>query len=282
MRGELLFSAKQDLDLDGNDEIVLGYGELDKADPQYSIVSELHVLRDRDGQIEELTHDLEGGYQKLGFRLIRLQDLPQTFIYCGLTNGGGMSGFAVLEISGDQVVRKVYSAAATGQGEDYISDNDRDGQYDGYKQYRNDYSTFYYSLDRTYILEKGEAVLRATKVVIPEYLQEIQDVILQYLSLSVLKIEQSPETEERLARLRIDNAGAKINGEDLAGWREALEGYHSEIQFDIKQDGLEAEASLTYTEGDKQKKEHAMHLHLVKTDAGWQIEELETIPDRVL
>ncbi|AIQ60355.1 hypothetical protein [Paenibacillus borealis] len=277
MRGDLLFSAKQDLDLDGYEEIVLGYGDLDQADPQYSRVSELHVLRDRDGKIEELTHDFEGGYQKLGFKLIRLQGLRQTFIYCDLTNDAGMTGFMVLEISGDQVLRKVYSAAATGQGEDALLDNNGDGQYDGYVQYRADYSTFYYSLDRTYEMESGEIVLKETKVGIPEYPQEIKDVILQYLSLSALQVEQSPETEERLALLRIDKDGTEITGEDLSGWREALEGYHSEIQFDIKQDGLASEAFLTYTEDDNkpQTQEHTMQLHLVKAAAGWQIDGLE-------
>ncbi|AIQ31831.1 hypothetical protein P40081_29605 [Paenibacillus sp. FSL P4-0081] len=272
----MLFSAKQDLDLDGYDEIVLGYGDLNQADPQYSDVWELHVLRDRNGEIEELTHDFEGGYQKWGFKLIRLQGLPQTFIYCGLTNDAAMTGFAVLEISGDQVLRKVYSAAANGEGEDIILDNNRDGLYDGYEQNRQDYYTFDYLVKRTYALKGGEEVLTATKVGIPEYPQEIKGVILQYLNLSALQVEQSPETEERLALLCIDKDGTEITGEDRSGWREALEGYHSEIQFDIKQDGLASEAFLTYTEDDNKPKtqEHTMQLHLVKTAAGWQIDDL--------
>ncbi|WNS43686.1 hypothetical protein [Paenibacillus sp. MMS20-IR301] len=277
-KGDLIFSAKQDLDLDGYDEIVLGYGDLDEAEPQYSVVSELYVLRDMDGEVVELAHDPGGGYQKLGFKLIRLQDLPQTFIYCGLTNGGGMSGFEVQEVSGNQVLDKVYSASPTGTGEDEILDTNNDGQLDTYMQYRNDYNTFNYALNRTYEMESGEFVLQATKVEIPEYPQEIKEVILQYLSLTVLEVEQSPETEERLARLWTGSAGTAAAAEDLGGWREALEGYHSEIRFDIKEKGPEAEASLSYTDGNKQKEEHAMQLHLVKGAAGWQIDGLELIP----
>lgn len=278
MRGDLLFSAKQDLDLDGYDEIVLGYGDLDKIDPQYSDVWELHVLRDRDGEIEELAHDFEGGYQKRGFKLIRLQDLQQTFIYCDLTNEAGMTGFAVLEISGDQVLRRVYSAAANGKGEDYISDSNGDGQYDSYVQYRKDYSTFEYSLDRTYEMEEGEFVLKETKVGIPGYPQEIKDVILQYLSLSALEAEQSPETDERLAELRIDKDGAELSEEELYTWRDSIihtmEGYSSEIQFDIKEDGLGAEAALTYSDPETLKEDLEMHLHLIRSAAGWQIDDL--------
>jgi len=63
----------------------------------------------------------------------------QKYILESLTNGAALSGFALYEIDGDEIVQIEYSASATGAGEDHLIDTNKDGFYDGYVQNRYSY-----------------------------------------------------------------------------------------------------------------------------------------------
>jgi hypothetical protein len=278
------FIAKEDIDLDGYDEIVLAFGSSNE-DPQLGYVSGLYILRDINGDIVQLGDNLaESAYGTFEVKLIKLQNKRQTYIYCGLTNGGGLVGFQIYGLSGNDPVVIEYSASATGSGEDILRDLNNDGQVDGYVQNRSSYDVLYYSITRTFdwISDRNDFEIRETHVDMPEYPGQIQDVLFQYLSLRVMQEENSPEINQRLSELCSSPQANDIKIE-ADQWSFALYdylmGFGDRIIFDIKESHETATATVTALDDESNKVMITFEFELVKIDDRWGISELNLISE---
>jgi len=199
---EVVFSAEEDLDLDGRKEVVLGLGT---DDGDFDWVNELYVLRDVDGEVKRIGDNLAGdGYGTSTVKLVQLEGKPQTYIYSGVTNGASLYGFELYEMKGGVPTSIVYSASATGAGEDDLIDKDGNGKFDGYRQGRFSYDVFYYDVFREFewLPEQGAFEQVGTSIELPVlYPESIDEVIYEYLSLRIMDDGFSDELRTRLSEL---------------------------------------------------------------------------------
>lgn len=199
---EVVFSAEEDLDLDGQTEVVLGLGT---EGGDFDLVDDLYVLRVADGIIMRIGDNLAGdGYGTYKVQLVQLECKSQQYIYSGVSNGASLYGFQLFELINGLPTSIVYSASVTGAGEDDLFDKDGNGKFDGYIQGRTSYDVFYYGVRREFDwspdTNKFEQV--DTSVDLPVvYPEKINEVIYQYLSLRILDDGYSDELKQRLSEL---------------------------------------------------------------------------------
>lgn len=274
------FTAKEDIDLDGYDEIVVAFGNSNE-NPQSGYVSELYILRDHNGDIVQLGDNLVGGgYGTYEVKLIRLQNKRQTYVYCGITNGGGLVGFQIYGLSGNEPVQVGYSASATGSGDDVLKDYNNDGQFDGYVQNRSSYDVLYYQVIRIFdwVSDKNDFEHRETHVDMPEYPDQIQDVLYQYLSLRALDEDHSPEIHQRLSELCSYTQANDIKIE-WEQWGSALYDYWmgsgDRSDFDIEESKDTATATATVTALNDESNKVVITFKLVKVEGLWKIKEMK-------
>lgn len=201
----VMFNAEEDLDLDGVKEVVLGLGTGTEGS-DFNWVDDLYVLRDVGGEVMRIGDNLAGdGYGTCKVKLVQLEGKPQTYIYSGLTNGSSLYGFQLYELKGGVPTSIVYSASATGDGEDDLTDQDGNGKFDGYTQGRTSYDVFYYDVLRKFDWSPDDNafVQSNTSIDLPssEYPESINEVIYQYLSLRILDDGFSDELTQRLSEL---------------------------------------------------------------------------------
>ena len=270
---DICFFAIEDMNLDGENEIIIATGT--SGDDQYTnYVSHLYILSDKNGVVGHLGDDLcNEGYMVYQVKLIRMQDDPKNYLYCGLTNGANLTGFKVVGLADDDTPYGLcYSASATGAGEDRLMDSNNDGQYDGYTQYRWSYDVLYYPLIRTYIYENNTFRLADTIVDLPDYPTEVRDVILQYLALNAIDALESDEVAERLADLCSDKDAGRINfaEDDIYGpvFNTLME-LPDGIEFNIDEQGNVARAIISFHDDYGTLKGYRFELE--KTDSRWTI-----------
>lgn len=191
---DIILDERQDIDLDGQEEIIIATGSEGE-------VYGLYCFRMDGDKAVQLEPDGLGGYGIHEVKLIQLEDMPKTYIYCGLTNFVNLYGFMIYEASGNQLKQISYSASATGAGEDSIMDTDGDGQYDYMIQHRYSYDVMYYPLIREFTWNGAAFVPAATRVSLPDYPIDVEEVVLEYLSLRMIDDGLCPDVTQRLKEL---------------------------------------------------------------------------------
>ena len=272
---EILFYSKEDIDLNGREEIIIGTGTKDD-EPISTYYSHLYILQDNNGKISKLGDDLnDGGYGIYEVKIIQLKNMLPKYIYCGLTNGANLKGFKMIQLTNNQPKEICYSASATGAGDDNIKDFDNDGQIDGFEQDRWSYDVLYYQVKSVYLWKKNDFVLKSSSVEIPDYPDSIKEVIMQYLSLRVLYAGNCPEVDKRLNELC---KYSKANETDIPVdvWNSAI--YHTileidnQIDFKVNQSGNIATAIVSYV--DENNKKYGYSIHLTKAQERWCIDKI--------
>ncbi|MBO9598542.1 MAG: hypothetical protein J7559_12095 [Cohnella sp.] len=270
---EVVFSAEEDLDLDGRNEVVLGLGT---DDGEFDWVNDLYVLRDVDGEVKRIGDNLAGdGYGTSTVKLVQLEGKPQTYIYSGVTNGASLYGFELFEMKGGVPTSIVYSASGTGAGEDDLIDKDGNGKFDGYRQGRFSYDVFYYDVLREFdwLPERNAFEQIDTSIELPDaYPGSINDVIYQYLSLRIMDDGFSDELKDRLSALCAMPDPYKVLLPDNP-WGGAVYDAAMEIEgsyaIDIDERGDVAKAVVTATGIDN--KTARLTFQLENQKNGWRI-----------
>jgi hypothetical protein len=272
---ELLFQAKQDLDMDGQEEVVVALG-YPSVDPIVSTFSQIYVLREQNGDFKQLGGNLnDGGYEVYEVKLIRLQNMTTTYVYCGLTNGEAMRGFQIYELAGDELQKIAYSASASGVGEDELTDLNSDGQMDGYMQRRWSYDVLFYPVTHKYEWRNQAFIRTVTDVEIPAYPETVNDVIVQYVSLRVLQVADSSQAAQRMSELCGFRGAAQIAfpiGEWSAALYSAAMGNDQAMRFDILKKGMSATVSVSFTIADHKPYKYRFHLQKIRNN--WTIDEM--------
>lgn len=253
---KLFFFEKEDLDRDGLEEAVVAYG------PSNDDLTDIYVLKNRDGQIVQLGDSLNtGGYGVNDIKLIQLEGRDNPMIYLGLTNWDSMAGFNLFELAGDRVENPVYSASATGAGEDVLLDTDQNGRFDRYEQRRYSYDVFYYEVTRTFTLQQGEFVHTDTSVQLPDYPASPEEVVDEYLALGMID-EKLPQNvisrRAELCRYCGEHPGKNVPQLDDAAMQSLILGLEEEGNaLEVKEggDGTSATVTLVWTDESGKRKE---------------------------
>lgn len=265
---DIVFEERGDIDLDGIEEVIIATGYDD-------VVSGVYCLKMKNQKVVGVKNNpaQEGGYAIYEVKLIKLQDSPQTYLYCGLTNYVNLYGFMVYELKGDELMQIAYSASPTGAGDDSLNDSDGDGQYDGYTQYRYSYDVLYYDTQRIYVWNGRQFVNEVTFVDVYEYPETPEDVVISYLSLRAINDGYSEEIKERLLEM------CKLSDEqitlDLEVWYRAA--YNAYMGFEDTRmtcEVSEREASVSIVHKDDDGNIHYLDSTLVYEDGKWVIDML--------
>lgn len=196
---------REDIDLDGKQEIVISFG-IDFVDA--------FVLREDDAKLTLIGKIGGDGYNTYEVELVRLQGLKQKYIMTKLTNGANLYGFALYKIFNNGLEQIAYSASATGSGDDYLVDAEKDGKFDGYVQERRSYDVMHFPTTRIYKLEGEKFVLESSHMELGDYPETSEKVVEQYLELSIVHEEKSQEYDSRFKELSVSDKDLAIDGDE--------------------------------------------------------------------
>lgn len=263
----------EDLDADGRDEAVAVVRNA------YDEIRGFYVLHSRNGQIEQIG-DMAGnesGYGIENVELVRMRGSDERYIHVKLTNGVNLHGFSLYELKNDEIRLICSSASATGEGDDGLLDPNADGVYDGYYENRWSYDVFYYPVCKNYDWIDGAFVLNACSVDLPDYPGSVEEVVTQYLSLSLLNLDHCPEADERLSMLYSgdpeevsyfllsDLAVAVVN--DVMGFNDQ--------GLNIQVSGNGDSATVLVSDNGADGASHEYTFRLIQKDYGWSIESIK-------
>lgn len=213
-----------------------------------------------------------GGYGVNDIKLIQLDGRDDPMIYLGLTNWDSMIGFNLFELAGDRVENPVYSASATGAGEDVLLDTDNNGRFDRYEQRRYSYDVFYYEVIRIYTLQQGEFVHTDTSVHLPDYPASPEEVVEEYLALGMID-EKLPQNvvlrRAELCRYCGEQPGKNVPQVDHAAMQSLILGLEEEgSALKVKEGGDDTSATVTLVWTDERGKQMETVFKLTKTGDG--------------
>ncbi|MEN2777120.1 hypothetical protein ABCY62_19040 [Acetivibrio clariflavus] len=271
---KILFYSDEDIDLDGNNEVIVAIGT-EGEDKLSTYIGKAYVLKEIDGEIKQIGDNFaESIYAVYEVKLISLAGDEKKYIYCGLTNGANLIGFSIFELGDKEFKEIAYSASPTGAGSDEIIDSDNDGKIDGYVQNRWSYDVLYYPVKNIYEYNNQKFELVKTEVELPEYPNTPEEIVREYIALNVLEFQKSEEVSERLGKLCSQDVrgGIDFSNEELfeALAFEKLE-FESDQEIAAKENGAKANVIVS-VEGNKRYK-----FTLNKENDIWSIENIVRI-----
>ncbi|WP_038290907.1 hypothetical protein [Acetivibrio straminisolvens] len=249
---------EEDIDLDGKTEIVIA------CEADYGL--KIFVIReDLSGELQKIGELGGGPYGTSGIEIVEMQNKKQKYILESLTNGSALSGFALYEIDGNEIIEIEYSASATGAGDDHLVDTNKDGFYDGYVQNTYSYDVFHFYVSRFYKWNGKDFVFDSAKIQLNDYPDNPRDVVSQFLKLNVLNSyeEKIDGVFQRLSELNISNR--KITLKNLEDWINALQ--IDNIDYDVDEKGNTAKVRVTLGS-------ETMTFDLAKKSNKWQITDI--------
>lgn len=261
-----------DIDLDGYEEAVVGIGNLS------SDFRKVYLLKNQEGSVTSIQDNIvETIYWVYELKLVELEDRPNPVIYLGVSNGGPMGGFQLVEYINGELNTLAYSASATGSGWDRLIDSNGDGRYDGYVQERWSYDVLYYGTYRYFKLEQGAFVLDRVDVDLPAYPDDPEGVVAEYVSLTMLNEPESSEVAERLADL-CPSCSDSLHSLLLNStyWNPFIK---EDLQVIMGEDDQTAQVSLALNE--EAGSGEALRFQLYLEESRWKIESYEMVEETV-
>lgn len=194
---------KEDIDLDGNQEIIIAFGDENNLDGRGSL--DIYVLREQ-GEVPQLIGHIDtGGYYTYDVNLVQMRGSRQKYIETLVTNGATLVGFELYKVRDNELITIEYSASATGSGNDALTSSANDGVYDGYEQIRCSYDVMYFNVCRYYVWNGESFEHDSTLVDTGDYPDNPEQVVDQFLRLNMLGEEDknSIDVLNRLNQLNI-------------------------------------------------------------------------------
>ncbi|EFM11388.1 hypothetical protein PaecuDRAFT_1834 [Paenibacillus curdlanolyticus YK9] len=208
---QLSFFQEADLDGDGVQEAIV------RSDYNNNV----YVMQvDAKGKVKQLGESISMGYEVYEVALVYLQDRPEPVIKLGLGMGSGW-GFELVTLKDKVPEVLVYSASATGSGEDELVDSNHDGKIDGYTQARYSYDVLNYGVLRTFKLQHGGFQQVSTSVDPGEYPNTVKGVVGHYFALRMIDDGYSDKIKKRLKEL-FPSCTSRQKALLTTEWREAI------------------------------------------------------------
>jgi hypothetical protein len=250
---------EEDMDLDGNKEIII-IGQFDDSG-----ITQYCVLREAGNKLQYLGNLGNTAYEITGVELVRLEGSDQKYINA-ICSGWNLSGFYLYQVVKDEVKDIESSASASSSGLDQLTSSSNNGIYDGYSQDREGYNVMNFSVSRNYKWNGNSFGLSSITVDVGEYPETPVDVINQFLRLNYLTEDDKkcPDVSNRINLINISNKNLKMD-ELPDDWRDALcDDLMNNIQYDTKE--TESRGTITASLMDKK-----ITFSLEKNNNKWQI-----------
>lgn len=259
---------KEDLDLDGNQEIIIAFGNYDPMDIN---PLEAYVLRETGNTLQLLGRPDGSGYYTFDINPVRMRGKDHQYIEIQVTNGGSLVGFGLFEIKGNELDRIAYSASPTGIGQDYLSSSTNDDVYDGYGQVRYSYDTMFFDVYRYYAWNGRCFEHVSTSVDTGDYPDNPQQVVDQFLRLNLLW-EDDRNSRDVINRLNEINISQKQLDMDKV-FRDAPEEWLSDakvglVRYSSHQEGASALVIVPIPG-------YTLEFTLAKNSDKWQIDDIK-------
>jgi len=267
---DILFFLKEDLDKDGYDEIIIGVGDLVEGVNESSY-EKIYILSEKN-EIE-LIGTIQEGYCVNELKLISLPDSSEKYIYCKRTNWINFDGFTIYLVEDKQLTTVWHSAFPASTGFSEVGDSDGDGMIDGYREVRCGYDVLYYESWREYIWINNEFVLMSCEVDVSKYPENLKDVILQYISLTLINDNDSEDIDERLLSICLDTNTYDI---EKIGFNEVLNTLleiEDGLDIEIVTDGNLGEVIVSNTDFEIQEQYNYI-FKVIKIDNKWHIQDI--------
>lgn len=269
---KLMSFYEKDIDLDGINEGIVALGQY--SDDSGIALEHLFILKNNQGVIKEIICDFEK-YRSFfisNICLISLQDKKQSYLLLG----GMDDGFVIFELVNNKLKEICVSQHSEYDGGYEFIDLNSDGKYEGYIHKEiNIIPTENY-----FVFENGVARKTNTKVVIPDYPNNIKDVIYQYIGLQSLGATfcKIPQVKERIDQLCIDKSAADQKWERSA-WNHTCAMYLSDkwdgVQFDIEE---KLDSAIVFVDCDDCKTlTVGLRFELQKSGNKWQITAVDVL-----
>lgn len=265
---ELIYFKEEDIDLDGKKEAIVALGELSKEDEMETSVNQIFLLRNVSGEIKEIENNF--GYSNITkVEFVSLNEMKQKFISLSIIKSGSSYGFVLFELTGNKA-HQLFWIVPSGEGSCYLVDKNNDGKYDGYVKSFRFSDTVDYEVEESYVFKDKEFKPLETHVKISNYPTTIKELVLQYISLRSLEIQESSEVNERLKQICTDQTASAIKwNKDV--WEDACSKYHDEsekiIEIEMKEDNKTAIVSYV----DEAGKKYQCQFEVEKNANQWQI-----------
>jgi len=215
-----LFYQENDLDNDGNMEIIAAFGH------KYTDENEIaacFVLRNNDGKIQLVGKDFcIEGYWPAAMQLVKFTGSDQTYIAVNVTNGLNLNGLYIYEVNGNSVNHIGGKASATGAGNTYLDNKLNDGSYGGFTYSQWSYDVLYYPVTTFYSFQNGAFVQQTSIVDVRDYPESPADAVIQWLSLK--ELSQNYNSDDIKTRLNEIGGSVDHNMSNI-DWYSALFNY---------------------------------------------------------
>ena len=200
-----MFFREKDIDLDGQNEAIIAFGNGSDNNPS---IDNIFILKNDHGTITEIEADF--GFEKYPFsniQLVSLKGKDKYYISLEIAQWFNAKGFALYEMTGNDI-KQIFTSASlikeddgfTGEFNDSLIDSNKDGQVDGYIQ-----STQYYlfSMKNKFAFENGTFNLKQKYFVMDEYPDTVFYVITQYICFRSFSFRDKM-SNQRLEELCLD------------------------------------------------------------------------------
>lgn len=165
-------------------------------------------MRENGNTLQKIGQIESGGYGVYGINLVKMRGSNHKYIETSISNGAGLTGFALYEVNANKVDQIVYSASSTGSGYDELTSTTKDDVFDGYVQNRNSYDVMYFGVHRFYKWDGKSFIYVSTSVDTGDYPIKPEEVVDQFLKLNILwDVER--ESSDVLKRLNESNVSNK-------------------------------------------------------------------------
>lgn len=201
LNDEVSFFQESDLDLDGQDEIILAFQRDSDAGP---FLENFFVLKNENGIIKEIKNNFDfENYSYSDIQLISLKGKSKYYIKVETFEGPYASGFAIYEMINNEI-KQFFISPSVGKNyreyDDSLVDSKKDGQFDSYIQnitYQN------LTVQNTFSFENGISKLKKTDYIFEEYPQDVESLIKHYMCIRSINFSNK-KLNERLQELCLD------------------------------------------------------------------------------
>jgi len=266
---EVVDYFEYDLNADGQVESLVSVGFY-SDDIYEKYINKVYVI----GKNPELAiiNTIEDAYSIYDVDIIQLSESKDFFIHCKLTNGGNLEGFALYKLEGSELISVWHSASATGAGNSELVDKNEDGLYDSYIQDLWSYDVLWYRTHREFSWYDNQFVLMESVVDVYEYPSDIVDVVMQFISLSMIDDNVSLEIRDRITEICIEDfeySFESISFNDIVSAQLMIDGY---MIFDVSEDGSKGEVLVSSDE--EAMNDYEYQFMMTKIEGKWHVEKV--------
>lgn len=272
LHDKVIYFKEKDLDLDGQNEAIIAFGNDSDSD---SLVDNLLVLKNNQGSIKEIKANF--GLEKYSFskiQLISLKGENKCYISVEIFEDLSVTGFAIYEMIDNQIKQVFISGSVDENSKDYndvLISSCNNGLFDGYIQ---NIQYYLFKIKKEFVYEKGNFKLKQKYFVMEEYPDSVFYVIMQYISLRSINFTDKI-SNQRLQELCLDKT-ANPGPLKVETWNLIYRNLNNNSVQMQDDDDYNTKATVEFSDLDKNIN-YQLKFELQNTNEKWQITKVEVV-----